>query len=228
MIAGLGSGVASAQDEDDEDKEDGENNGNGPLGGDPFTLGIASGDPLPDAVVIWTRLAPEPLVEDGGMPDRDVNARWEVATDEDMNDRIEKGTVKASPESTHSVHVDVQGLDSNTEYYYQFKVGPDRSPVGRMKTAPAADESVDEFNFAFASCQNYPRGYYTAHQNLAEEDLGLAIHLGDYIYEGDLQGSLAATNHPAKSRACPTIGSDTLSTNRIRPSKMLMPRSRGS
>ncbi|WP_160135477.1 alkaline phosphatase D family protein [Halococcus salsus] len=192
-VVGIGtSGVGAAT-----AKEKG-NNGRGPLKGDPFTLGVASGDPLPDSVVLWTRLAPEPLSEDGGMPDRQVPVQWEIATDEDMKNTVGKGNAKARPEYAHSVHIDVKGLDAGTEYYYQFKIGPDRSPVGRTKTAPAEDTNIDEFRFAFASCQNYPAGYYTAHDHLADEDLDLAVHLGDYIYEGGGQGSLGRGHEPPR------------------------------
>lgn len=166
--------------------------------GDPFTLGVASGDPLSDSVVLWTRLAPEPLKGDGGMPDKKVPVNWKVATDEDMHDVVKDDATTARPKYAHSVHVDVQGLESNTEYYYQFRVGSYSSPVGRTKTAPVTGADVDEFNFAFASCQNYPSGYYTSHQHLAEEDLDLAIHLGDYIYEGDAQGSLDRGHEPPR------------------------------
>ncbi|WP_254547155.1 alkaline phosphatase D family protein [Halomarina pelagica] len=186
-----------------------ENDGRGPLTGDPFTLGVASGDPLPDSVVLWTRLAPDPLAETGGMPDRQVPVQWEIATDEDMDDIVGRGTAKARPEYAHSVHIDVKGLEADTEYYYQFRVGPDRSPVGRTKTAPAEGADVDELRFAFTSCQHYPSGYYTAHDHLADEDLDLAIQLGDYIYEGGSQGSLDRGHEPSREI-------ETLSDYRIR------------
>ncbi|WP_433631044.1 alkaline phosphatase D family protein [Halomicrococcus sp. NG-SE-24] len=190
-IAGIGaSGVGVAADK--------ENNGQAPIKGDPFTLGVASGDPLPDSVVLWTRLAPEPLSEDGGMPDRQVPVQWNIATDKDMTKTVGKGNVKAHPEYAHSVHIDVKGLDADTEYYYQFKVGPNRSPVGRTKTAPGEGADVDELKFAFTSCQNYPYGHYTAYDHLADEDLDLAIQLGDYLYEGDAQGSLDRGHEPPR------------------------------
>ncbi|MFC6827004.1 alkaline phosphatase D family protein, partial [Halopelagius fulvigenes] len=166
---------------------------------DPFTLGVASGDPLPDSVVLWTRLAQDPLKGDGGMPDREIPVVWQIATDEEMENVVGEGNAKARPEFAHSVHVDLKGLESNTEYFYRFKVGPHYSPVGRTKTAPAEGESVDEFNFAFASCQNYPSGYYTSHQHLAEEDLDMAVHLGDYIYEGGLQDSFGRGHEPPRT-----------------------------
>ena len=150
---------------------------------DPFTLGVASGDPLPDSVVLWTRLAPEPLEPSGGMPDESIPVLYEVATDEDMNDVVARNVTFASPDWAHSVHVDVNGLDEDTEYYYRFQAGDTYSPVGRTKTAPAPGSSPDSFSFAFASCQSWESGYYTAYEDMAEDDLDLVIHLGDYIYE---------------------------------------------
>lgn len=156
---------------------------------DPFTLGVASGDPLHDSVVIWTRLAPEPLAKDGGMPDETVSVAWSVATDKDMNDTIASGTAAARSDLAHSVHVDVRELKPDTEYFYQFEAGSKQSPVGRTKTAPAPGSNVDELTFAFASCQHYPSGYYTAYDHMADEDLDLVFQLGDYIYEDGLSKS---------------------------------------
>jgi alkaline phosphatase D len=152
---------------------------------DPFSLGVASGDPLPDGVVIWTRLAPDPLADDGrgGMPDRKVPVRWEVATDEGFRKVVRRGLAFAAPQLAHSVHVEVEGLDPAREYYYRFKAGQEISPLGRTKTSPSPGAKVDKLRFAFASCQQYEHGYYTAYSHMAEEDLDLVIHLGDYIYE---------------------------------------------
>lgn len=151
--------------------------------GDPFTLGVASGDPLPNSVVLWTRLAPEPLEPSGGMPDTPVPVLYEVATDEEINNVVKRDVTFASPDWAHSVHVDADGLDPNTEYYYRFQAGNKYSPVGRTKTAPAPGTTPGSFSFAFASCQSWPAGYYTAYEHMAEDDLDLVIHLGDYIYE---------------------------------------------
>jgi len=163
----------------------------------PFSLGVASGDPLPGGVVLWTRLAPEPLQADGGMPDRKVPVRYEVARDEGFRDVVRKGNTFATPELAHSVHVEVEGLDPAREYFYRFKTGPEESPVGRTLTAPAADADLAELTFAFVSCQNYPAGYFTAYRHIAEEDLALVVHLGDYIYEGDGQGTIGRGHVPA-------------------------------
>ncbi len=149
---------------------------------EPFTLGVASGDPLPDGVVLWTRLAPDPL-QGGGMPNRQVAVRWEVARDEHFRRVEAKGTAHAQPESAHAVHVEVEGLSPGREYYYRFKTGPEISPVGRTKTAPRPDQDPRRFAFAFASCQMYEHGYFTAYRHMAQEDLDVVVHLGDYIYE---------------------------------------------
>lgn len=149
---------------------------------DPFTLGVASGQPLPDGVVLWTRLAPAPLA-DGGMPPTPVEVRWEVAADEGFRRVVQHGVARAVPELAHSVHVEVDGLAPGRWYWYRFHAGGAVSPVGRTRTAPAADAAVDRLRFAFASCQQYEQGYYAAYRHMAAEDLDLVIHLGDYIYE---------------------------------------------
>ncbi|MBE9051410.1 alkaline phosphatase [Nostocales cyanobacterium LEGE 11386] len=151
--------------------------------GYPFSLGVASGDPLPDSVVIWTRLAPNPLFG-GGMPQNNVPVRWRVALDENMRRVVRRGTALATPELAHSVHVDVRGLDPDRWYWYQFQVGREVSPIGRTRTAPAFFGSISQLNFAFVSCQDWQNGFYTAFRHLAEENLDLVVHLGDYIYEG--------------------------------------------
>jgi alkaline phosphatase D len=152
------------------------------LPGDPFTLGVASGDPLPGAVVLWTRLAPDPLAG-GGMPPGDVAVDWVVARDDAFAEVVASGTATAPEAFAHSVHVDATGLEADTWYYYRFSAGGYDSPVGRTRTMPAVDSAADALRFGFASCQNYGAGYYTAYSHLATEDLDLCLHLGDYIYE---------------------------------------------
>ncbi|SHN75171.1 alkaline phosphatase D family protein [Cryptosporangium aurantiacum] len=147
-----------------------------------FTLGVASGDPLPDGVVLWTRLAPRPT-EGGGMPERPVPVRWEVAADERFRTIVKAGTATAHASAAHSVHVDVRGLRPAADYFYRFRVGSQASPVGRTRTAPAPDARPRRLRFATASCQNWQDGYYTAYRSLADEDLDFVAFLGDYIYE---------------------------------------------
>ena len=151
----------------------------------PFKLGVASGDPEPDGVVIWTRLAPDPTAG-GGMPAEDVRVRWQVATDRGMTQVVRKGVATASKDWGHSVHVEVQGLQSDRTYWYRFEAAGELSPVGRTRTAPAGDVELDRLRFAFASCQHYESGYYNAFRHMAEEDLSVVVHLGDYIYEGGI------------------------------------------
>lgn len=149
----------------------------------PFKLGVASGDPLPDGVVLWTRLAPYPL-QGGGMPNSDVAVRYEVSEDPGFRQVVRTGTALATPGLAHSVHAEVSGLRPARYYWYRFKAGSEISPVGRTKTAPAPGAAVPRMNFAFASCQNWEAGYYPAYRAMAAENLDLVVHLGDYLYEG--------------------------------------------
>jgi alkaline phosphatase D len=158
------------------------------LGDYPFSLGVASGDPEHDGVVLWTRLAPNPVAEDGGMPQHPVLVQWEVARDENMRRVVQRGAVLARPELAHSVHVEVQGLEPSRWYWYRFRAGREESAVGRTRTAPASFAPARRLTFGFASCQHYGNGFYPAHLRMAEEDLDFAVHLGDYIYEGPATG----------------------------------------
>jgi alkaline phosphatase D len=162
----------------------------------PFSLGVASGDPLADSVVLWTRLAPDPL-NGGGMTPENVVVRWQVALDEKMKKVVKRGTAIATPELAHSVHVDVGGLKPGRWYWYQFQVGNELSPIGRTRTAGAFFTPIQQLNFAFASCQDWQNGYYTAYRHLADEELDFVVHLGDYIYEyGPLPGGQRQHNSP--------------------------------
>ncbi len=183
----------------------------------PFQLGIASGDPAPDGVVLWTRLVPEPLTPNGGMPPEDVLVEWQVSTDEGMTRIVRKGTVTAPAEWAHSVHVEVDGLEPDRVYWYQFKHGAHTSPVGRTRTAPRADALVSDFRFAFASCQHYETGYYNAYDHMSQDDLKLVVHLGDYIYEG---AGRPATKDRPREHAGPKL--DQLEDYRIRYSQYKM------
>lgn len=149
----------------------------------PFTLGVASGDPTADSVILWTRLAPDPL-HGGGMKQEMVPIVWEIAIDEHFTLLIQRGTATARPEAGHSVHVDAKGLKPNQVYFYRFRTSNDISPIGRTKTLPLAESAVADLHFAFVSCQNYEDGYFTAYQHLIHERLDFVLHLGDYIYEG--------------------------------------------
>lgn len=154
----------------------------------PFTLGIASGDPMPDGVVLWTRLAPNPVSLDPAVPGgfnstRSVAVGWEVAADPDFKNIVQKGNALATRAFAHSVHVELRGLKPSMFYWYRFKAGQWISPVGRTKTAPAIGAKVNQFKFAFVSCADYENGYFTAYRDIAAQDIDLVVHLGDYLYE---------------------------------------------
>lgn len=152
-----------------------------------FGLGVASGTPKADSMVLWTRLAPDPLAPDGhgGMPKVDVPVHWEVTTieDEEFSKPVASGTSLAQPDLAHSVHPQVKGLKPRSEYRYRFRVGNQTSPVGQFKTLPKPDQEIEKFSFAVASCQAWYHGHFTAWRHLADENPDLILFVGDYIYE---------------------------------------------
>jgi alkaline phosphatase D len=152
------------------------------FGDNPFTLGVASGDPTPHGIVLWTRLAPEP-VNPSALGKRAVPVGWRVAVDSHMKHVVARGIALAPSELAHSVHVEVDGLRPGRDYFYQFDVRREESPVGHFRTAPPAHELVRELRFAFATCQDWPSGHYTAYRDMVQHDLDLVLHLGDYTYE---------------------------------------------
>ena len=153
-----------------------------PLPADPFQLGVASGDPLPDSVVLWTRLAVDPMSPEP-MPPVEVPVRWEIATDEQFGKVVRSGRRTTGPDLGHSVHVDVRGLNAGRDYFYRFRVGDYVSPTGRTRTAPASGRRLDSLTFGVTSCQSYHAGYYTAYEQMSRDDLAFVVFLGDYIYE---------------------------------------------
>jgi alkaline phosphatase D len=159
---------------------------------DPFQLGVASGDPTPSGAVIWTRLAPRPLEPEGGMSGQRVAVTWEVADDEWFSRGLKRGRATAAPELAYSIHVDVDGLAPDRWYFYRFTAGDITSPVGRIRTTPATGTTTTPLRFAFASCQRYDQGLFTAYEHMSREELDLVAHLGDYIYE------YAATASPVR------------------------------
>ncbi|MFE0737963.1 alkaline phosphatase D family protein [Streptomyces sp. NPDC058855] len=150
---------------------------------DPFTLGVASGDPLPGSVLLWTRLAPRPFEPGGGLPARRVTVHWELARDERFSRTVRRGAATAHPEFSHTVHAEVEHLEPGREFFYRFRAGDWTSPVGRTRTAPAPGDRPAGLTLAAVSCQAYHDGYFTAYRHLADEDLDVVLHLGDYLYE---------------------------------------------
>lgn len=160
------------------------------ISADPFTLGVASGDPTATSVVIWTRLAPDPLAG-GGMASDDVDILWEISDTTDFATIIASGLARAEARYAHSVHVDVSLADRDPSadpwVFYRFRIAQWTSPVGRTRCA-ATEGSTEPLTLATASCQNWTNGYYTAYGDMVEQSPDLVIFLGDYIYEGG-QGS---------------------------------------
>lgn len=151
---------------------------------DPFTLGVASGDPTPDGAVLWTRLAPDPL-NGGGLGAGRYVVRFEVAADPEFRRIVHRGLTRVGPEEVHTVHAEVKGLESERDYWYRFECQGNVGPAGRMRTAPDFSKVPDRLRFAYVSCQNYTHGLFPAFADLArQEDIELVVHLGDYIYEG--------------------------------------------
>jgi alkaline phosphatase D len=168
-----------------------------PLRSNPFTLGVASGEPTSDGVVLWTRLATDPTALDGlgGMPNHPIKVEWEISRDPSFRRVLRRGHQLARIEHAHSVHVEVLGLEPDREYWYRFRSERQVSMTGRTKTAPHPRQRNRQMSFAFVSCQNLPAGYFNAYQHLAEEQLDLVAHLGDYIYEGVGASELPGRSH---------------------------------
>lgn len=152
------------------------------LPADPFRLGVASGDPLPDGVVLWTRLAADPSSPEP-MPPVEVPVRWEIATDERFRRVVRSGERTTGPDLGHSVHVDARGLDAGRDYFYRFRVGDYMSTTGRTRTAPEPGRRLNRIAFGVTSCQAYQAGYYTGYEQMSRDDLAFVVFAGDYIYE---------------------------------------------
>lgn len=148
----------------------------------PFSLGVASGSPLPDAVILWTRILHDPL-DAASTPPLALTVRWEVAEDEAFRKVVAKGSAVASPALAHSVHVDATGLQPDRPYWYRFMLGDAVSPVGRTRTAPAPNAMPAMLKLAVASCQHWEFGHYAAHRHIAQAAPDLVAFLGDYIYD---------------------------------------------
>jgi alkaline phosphatase D len=150
---------------------------------EPFTLGVASGYPHPGGFTLWTRLAPAPWLADGGIGGERIPLHCEIADDENFRSIVQAVDLEASPEVAHSVHLDVEGLSPGRSYFYRFLSGDAVSAVGRSHTLPAAGSGLDRYRIAFASCQNYEHGYFSAYRQMQADAPDLVLFLGDYIYE---------------------------------------------
>jgi alkaline phosphatase D len=155
--------------------------------GNPFSLGVASGDPSPDGFVLWTRLAQFPLDDDGlgGMGQGVRRVEWQVATDDRFRRVVRSGVVRTGPDQGHSVHLEPSGLEPDRDHFYRFRIGRHLSPVGRTRTAPRPMSVPAALTVAVASCAQWEHGHFTAYRRMAEDEPDLVLHLGDYLYEYD-------------------------------------------
>ena len=151
----------------------------------PFQLGVASGDPYPDSVVLWTRLAPAPLNSDGygGMPDASYDVTWQLAADENFTTVVASGVYTTSRSLGYSVHVEPGGLQPGAHYFYRFLCQGYTSAVGRTRTAPAVGSVPAQLSICFASCQHFESGWYHAWRGVTADNPDLVLFLGDYMYE---------------------------------------------
>ncbi|HET8993972.1 MAG TPA: alkaline phosphatase D family protein [Rhodococcus sp. (in: high G+C Gram-positive bacteria)] len=168
-----------------------------------FRHGVASGDPLPDAVILWTRVTPSPEATPGSGLGPETTVRWELSRNTNFESIDATGTVTASAASDHTVKIDATGLAAATEYHYRFVVGDVVSPTGRTRTAPAPGTPTDHLRFGVVSCSNWEGGFFGAYRHLAaRDDLFAILHLGDYLYEYaagrfPVAGTDARTHAPA-------------------------------
>ncbi len=153
-------------------------------GFDPFSYGVASGDPLPNRVIIWTRVNPSAAATPGSGLGSPVRGLWEVSLNSGFTQRVATGRFTTSPASDHTVKIDVANLQPGTDYFYRFNSLGVNSPIGRMKTAPAVGSTPSSVRFGLVSCSNFEAGYFSAYRHLAvRDDLDFVVHVGDYIYE---------------------------------------------
>ncbi|MET8949493.1 alkaline phosphatase D family protein [Streptomyces sp. NPDC004393] len=180
-----------------------------------FLHGVASGDPLPDGVLLWTRVTPTPQAIPGSGVGPDTRVEWVVAQDKALTNIVAKGAVTATAASDHTVKADVRGLRPATDYWFRFSAGGTDSPVARTRTAPAADADVSGLRFGVVTCANWEAGYFAAYRHLAaRNDLDAWLHLGDYIYEYK-SGEYAARGKVVRPHA-PANEIITLADYRIR------------
>lgn len=149
-----------------------------------FLHGVASGDPLPDGILLWTRVTPVPDATPGSGVGPDTVVSWVVATDKALTQVVGKGSTTATAASDHTVKADIRGLQPATDYWFRFSSGGTDSPVARTRTAPAATADISGLRFGVVTCANWEAGYLSSYRHLAaRSDLDAWLHLGDYIYE---------------------------------------------
>lgn len=180
-----------------------------------FVHGIASGDPLPDRVVLWTRVTPSPEASPGSGRGGAIAVRWEISRDSGFTSIVSSGAITTDATCDHTVKIDATGLSPSTDYYYRFSAEGAVSPTGRTRTAPAAGIDPGRLRFGVVSCSNWEAGYFASYRHLADrDDLDAIVHLGDYIYEYG-RGEYARPSGPVRSHQ-PEHSIVTLTDYRVR------------
>jgi len=156
-----------------------------------FRHGVASGDPLPDTMVLWTRWTPP-----GGAVPSETDVEWVVALDPDLRQVVAGGAVSTGPDADHTVKVDPGGLSPATTYWYRFSAQGEHSPTGRTRTAPAAGASPDHLRLGVVSCSSFSDGWFHAYRHLARRDVDVVVHVGDYLYENGRHAGKGPRRHP--------------------------------
>ncbi|MFI6462008.1 alkaline phosphatase D family protein [Streptomyces sp. NPDC050538] len=183
-----------------------------------FLHGTASGDPLPDGVLLWTRVTPTAEAVPGSGLGPDTEVSWTVARDKAFTNVVSRGSLTATAASDHTVKADIRGLEPATDYWFRFSAGGTDSPAARTRTAPAADATVTGLRFGVVTCANWEAGYFASYRHLAaRNDLDAWLHLGDYIYEYK-SGEYAARGTVVRQHA-PTNEIITLADYRTRHGK---------
>jgi alkaline phosphatase D len=194
---------------------------------DPFALGVASGSPTHDSVVLWTRLAPEALFSSTPSGDP-ITVRWEIAHDDKFDRIVQRGQSAASAALADSVHVEVAGLEPDRWYFYRFMAGDAQSTVGRTRTFPAPDAAASRLRIGYASCQRWEHGYFSAYRHMRQENPDVVLFLGDYIYEYPNAKNAVRVPTGGWVRSLADIERATHSTSRTLISRPCTPSVRGS
>ncbi len=150
----------------------------------PFRLGVASGYPTHNSVVLWTLLAPQPLAPSNGMPPEDIAVQWQLATDETFRRIVARGQARAEASFSHSARIEVKGLSPARQYFYRFLIAGHASPTGRTRTLPMPGAKTAALKIAVGNCQHFEHAHFAAWAHAAQQSPDLVLHLGDYIYEG--------------------------------------------
>ena len=191
----------------------------------PFALGVASGRPRSDSLVLWTRLLLR--ADDAHLANKALPVELEVFADAALKQRVQVHTITTNAVRGHSVHAQLKNLKPATDYWYRFRCGDAFSAVGHARTAPALNADVQQLRLALTSCQNFEHGLYVAHQEIAKEPLDFVLFMGDYIYESNNPQTLPRKHNNEEPKPWRNTARAMSSTRPIRCCKPATPRTHG-